>query len=98
MYLDNVIDNMLKGLNQQFKVMLCNICDLGITICILYFLLPIIGMMGFVIALYVSEIFNFFISYLELYKTTGFKIKIFDLILKPVIICFGIFYLLRLCF
>ena len=42
MYLDNIIDNMLKGLNRQFNVMICNILDLLITISILYFLLPIL--------------------------------------------------------
>ena len=71
MYLDNIIDNMLKGgLNRQFKVMLCNIYDLIITITLLYFLLPILGMDGFIICIYVSEIFNFIVSYLELRKAT----------------------------
>ena len=70
MYIDNIIDNMLKGLNRQFKVMLCNIADLVITISLLYFLLPILGISGFIISMYVSEIFNFTISYLELRKTT----------------------------
>lgn len=68
-YLDNIIDNMLKGLNRQFKVMIYNIIDLIITICLLYFLLPILGISGFIIAIYVSEIFNFLVSYLELHKT-----------------------------
>ena len=70
MYLDNIIDNMLKGLNRQYKVMLCNIYDLIITISLLYFLLPIFGMDGFIICIYVSEIFNFIVSYLELRKAT----------------------------
>lgn len=70
MYLDNIIDNMLKGLNRQYKVMLCNIYDLIITISLLYFLLPIFGMVGFIICIYVSEIFNFIVSYLELRKAT----------------------------
>ena len=70
MYLDNIIDNMLKGLNRQFKVMLCNIADLVITISLLYFLLPELGVTGFIISMYVSEIFNFTVSYLELRKTT----------------------------
>ena len=69
-YLDNIIDNMLKGLNRQYKVMLCNIYDLIITISLLYFLLPIFGMDGFIICIYVSEIFNFIVSYLELRKAT----------------------------
>ena len=74
MYIDNIIDNMLKGLNQQFKVMFCNIIDLIISISILYILLPKIGITGFIIAIYVSEIFNFTVSYITLKKTTGFKI------------------------
>lgn len=71
MYLDNIIDNMLKGLNRQFNVMICNILDLLITISILYFLLPILGITGFVIAIYVSEIFNFLVSFLELKRAIG---------------------------
>ena len=71
MYLDNITDNMLKGLNRQFNVMICNILDLLITISILYFLLPILGITGFIIAIYVSEIFNFLVSFLELKRAMG---------------------------
>ena len=70
MYLDNIIDNMLKGLNKQFKVMLCNIADLIITIILLYLLLPKLGILGFIISMYVSEIFNFIVSYLELRRAS----------------------------
>lgn len=73
MCLDNIIDNMLKGLNKQFKVMLYNIIDLGITICLLYFFIPIWGMNGFILTIYISEIFNFSISFYELYQVTGFR-------------------------
>lgn len=72
-YLDNVIDNILKGLNQQFNVMLCNILDLILSIFILYFLLPKIGITGFIITIYISEIFNFLISYFVFYKTVKFN-------------------------
>ena len=98
MYLDNVIDSMLKGLNRQFNVMICNILDLVITIALLYFLLPIIGIKGFIISIYVSEIFNFLVSYLELYKITGFKMNLFNTILKPAIICFSILILTKTIF
>ena len=40
----------------------------------LYFLLPIFGLTGFILAIMISEIFNFCISYFQLYKATGFKI------------------------
>lgn len=41
MYIDSVVDSMLKGLNQQVNVMKCNILDLVISIPILYILLPV---------------------------------------------------------
>ena len=75
MYTDNILDSMLKGLDKQFNVMVCNILDLILTIDILYFLLPIFGLTGYLLAIMISEVFNFCISYFILYKATGFKIK-----------------------
>ena len=43
MYIDNVIDGILKGVGSQFGVMVINICDLLITICIIYFVVPFLG-------------------------------------------------------
>lgn len=74
MYPDNILDSMLKGLNKQFGVMVCNILDLILTICILYFLVPYLGLTGYLLAIMISEIFNFCVSYFQLYKATGFKI------------------------
>ena len=36
-YLDNIIDSILKGLDKQFGVMICNILDLFISITLIYF-------------------------------------------------------------
>ncbi len=85
MYLDNIIDSMLKGLNKQFGVMVCNILDLVITISILYFLLPIFGIGGYIFSICVSEIFNFLVSYIQLYKATGFKLNLVSSIVKPIL-------------
>lgn len=41
MYLDSIVDNILKGLNQELSVMKCNILDLFVSIFCIYFLLPI---------------------------------------------------------
>lgn len=86
MYLDIIIDSMLKGLNKQFNTMICNILDLLLTISILYFLIPILGIKGYLLSIIISEIFNFYISYFMLQKTTGFKMNFF-------IICYQIFSL-----
>lgn len=76
MYPDNILDSMLKGLNRQLNVMVCNILDLLLTISVLYFLLPMFGLTGYLLAIMISEIFNFSVSYFQLYKATGFKMPI----------------------
>ena len=68
MYLDNIIDSILKGLNKQFSVMICNILDLLLTISVLYFLLPILGIEGYLLSIMISEIFNFCVSFFQLIK------------------------------
>ena len=76
MFPDNIIDSILKGLNKQFGVMICNIFDLIITIGLLYVLLPIYGLTGYLLCIMISEIFNFCVSYFQVYKATGFRIPI----------------------
>ena len=85
MYMDTVIDGILKGLQKQFFVMIINIIDLVMTILILYFLLPVIGVFGFVISIVISEIFNFTLSFFQLWKVTKFKIDLKNYILKPIL-------------
>ena len=75
MYPDNILDSMLKGLNKQFSVMFFNILDLLLTIGLLYFLLPIFGLPGYLLVIAISEIFNFCVSYYQLYKATSFKLS-----------------------
>ena len=69
MYLDNVIDCILKGLDEQKRVMQINILDLLSTICLILFFLPNSGKIGYIIILYISEILNFSLSSLVLYFT-----------------------------
>lgn len=88
MYMDTVIDGILKGLQKQFFVMIINIIDLVMTILILYFLLPVIGVFGFVISIVISEIFNFTLSFFQLWKVTKFKIDLKNYILKPILSSF----------
>lgn len=66
MYLDNVIDCILKGLDQQKRVMQINILDLLCTIFLILFVLPCVGKIGYISILYISEILNFSLSFLAL--------------------------------
>ena len=82
MYPDNIIDSMLKGLNKQFGVMVCNILDLVLTISVLYFLLPSFGLTGYLLAIVISEVFNFCVSFFQLHQATGFNLPF------PLVCCY----------
>lgn len=93
MYLDSIVDNILKGLNEQLGVMKCNILDLFVSIFCIYFLLPIFGISGYIFVIFVSELLNSTISIIQLYKITHFKIDFMNWIFKP--FCFvGFSYIL----
>ncbi len=83
MYVDNIIDSILKGLDKQVSVMAINILDLFVSISFIMFLLPINGVLGYIIVLYISEILNGFCSLFKLIKTTHFKFDFSNWILKP---------------
>lgn len=85
MYPDTIIDSMLKGLNKQFEVMVCNILDLILMIGVLYFLLPTFGITGYLLAIIISEVFNFCISFFQLHRATGFKMP------SPMLCCYVFF-------
>lgn len=94
MYLDSIVDNILKGLDKQMEVMGCNILDLFVSIFCIFFLLPIFGIYGYLFVIFVSELLNSGISILQLKQATHFKIDIKNWILKP---CFGILLSHFLC-
>lgn len=85
MYIDNIVDNILKGLDKQVSVMGINILDLISSITLIYFLLPIKGINGYIIVLFVSEILNGILSLILLIKQTNLKINFSDWIIKPFI-------------
>lgn len=74
-YLDLVIDNILKGLDAQVSVVFINIADCLITISFIYFIVPSLGFWGYIISIFISEIFNVLISLVRLliliYKKTN---------------------------
>lgn len=93
MYLDSIVDNILKGLNQELSVMKCNILDLFVSIFCIYFLLPILGSKGYILVIFISELLNSSISIIQLKQITKFKLDLINWILKP-FICIFISYFL----
>ena len=96
MYIDNIIDNMLKGINEQVSVMICNIMDLLVTISIIFFIVPIMGMYGYILSIFVSELLNFTISSIQLKKKIKYSINYKKFILRPIISCFVSYLLINL--
>lgn len=85
MYMDNVIDCILKGLNKQFGVMCCNILDLSVTTCFIYILLPVMGIAGYVVSIFISELLNFCVSLFQMIKYSKLKLNFLDWILIPMV-------------
>lgn len=83
MYMDNIIDSILKGMNKQFGVMCCNILDLSVTTCIIYFVLPIWGLKGYIFSIFISELLNFFVSLFQMIRYSKIKLNILDWIIIP---------------
>lgn len=69
MYIDSVIDAILRGLSKHIEVLKINILDLITSIILILILIPKLGIFGFIVIIYFSEILNFILSYLTLKKT-----------------------------
>ena len=96
MYIDNIIDNMLKGINEQVSVMVCNIVDLLVTISIIYFIVPIMGMYGYILSIFISELLNFTISSIQLKKRINYSVNFKKFIVKPILACIISYLLIKL--
>lgn len=74
MYMDTVVDGMLKGLGLQLDSMLINLGDACLTLLAVWFLLPRFGFPAYIAILYGSECFNFLLSFLRLSRSVRTKL------------------------
>ena len=68
MYVDIIIDNILKGLDAQTNVMIINIIDLIVSTCFIFFFVPLLGIKGYILSIFISEILNLGLSLNKLLK------------------------------
>ncbi len=85
MFLDSAVDSMLKGLDEQLYNMRINIIDAASSALLVYILCPRIGIMGYIVTIFVSEIFNLACSFVRLLNTTGFEVKVGEWFVKPLV-------------
>lgn len=96
MYLDTVVDAILKGLNQQTSYFIFNTIDSVIRVILTLILLPLFGINGYLMVIIISELLNTLLSIGRLIKVTSFRIRIREQILRPLLCILTPCLLLRL--
>ena len=76
MYLDSVTDGMLRGLGQQVYSMRINILDSALCVILIYILLPLWAVKGYIFILFFSECFNFSLSFLRLHRIASVPVRL----------------------
>jgi len=86
MYLDHVTDSMLKGIGEQVFSMWINITDSLLSVVLVWFLIPRMGIMGYAVVIVIMEGYNFALSFYRLKRKIKFRIKIGSAFLLPLLI------------
>ena len=61
MYLDRIVDGSLNALDQQVYTLRYNLIDMTVRIIIINLLIPIFGIEGFIMVLFISTTLNFYV-------------------------------------
>lgn len=85
MYLDTAVDCMLKGMDEQLSVMRYNVADAAISMVLVYLLLPVLGIKGYILVIVLSEVFNFSLSLGRLIRVAKFEVDITERVVKPLL-------------
>ncbi|MBC7766008.1 MAG: oligosaccharide flippase family protein [Hyphomonadaceae bacterium] len=80
MYLDTIVDSMLKGIGQQISAMRYNIIESCLSVGLIYVLLPHYGIMGYTAIIFFGRILNFSLSVRRLMIITDLKIDLMQLL------------------
>lgn len=89
MYLDTVVDGMLKGLGEQMASMRYNIIDAAASVALVLLLTPRLGVDGYVLCVFITEILNASLSMHRLIKVTGVRLKIIEYVAVPALAAAG---------
>ena len=83
MYFDEIVDAILKGLNQQVRVVGINILDTLVGIFMIYTFIPHCGILGYVAVIIVTETLNAALSIRRLCRVTQFRIDYLAWVVIP---------------
>ena len=96
MYLDNMVDNMLKGLDQQIYSLKYNFSDSVMRVALITAFIPVYGIRAYLAILFFSEIYNASLSISRLLKVTELTVDIIDWIIFPAVSGALLYYILLL--
>lgn len=82
-YTDDVVDALLKGLDQQVSSMRYNLLDSFLGVVLVCLLIPRFGAGGYIAVIYITEMINGILSMNRLLKVTDFSLNIKNFIIKP---------------
>lgn len=83
MYVDTATDAILKGLGEQVYCMKVNIADALLSVVLVTLLIPRLGILGYVVTIYVSELLNTVLSVHRLLCIRPLQVKLFKWVYKP---------------
>jgi len=84
MYLDQIVDSILKGLNQQVYSMKVNTADSFIRVTLISLLVPLWGIRGYLVMFFAGTIFNASLSIGRLIAVSKVRFQIVDWVVKPI--------------
>lgn len=85
MYLDHVADSILKGIGEHVYSMWVNIADAVLSVALVFFLLPRMGIVGYAAVILGMEAFNFTLSIARLRSRIAFRIQPFTSAILPLL-------------
>lgn len=85
MYLESVVDGLLKGLDQQVSSLKYSVLDSVLRITAIFFLVPGRGMQGFLFVMIVSNILTSWLNIRRLLVVTGVRMRWGQWLIKPLL-------------
>lgn len=89
MYIDSGVDAILKGMGKQVYSMTVNIIDAALSVVLVWFLVPRIGIYGYIVTIYATETINTVLSVYKLWNISNMKPRIMKWVVGPTFCIIG---------
>ena len=96
MYVDSSVDAFLKGMGEQVYSMNVNIIDAGVSVLMVWLLLPRMGLWGYILAIYVTETLNTSLSLCRMLRMSQMPVSLWRQVFGPLLCVLGATAICRL--